>query len=181
MNSDLAKPGPAIPQMPPELAVRVRTRHLIATTLPITGADAAGCFTTPGISALPPLVADANVLNRDVIRAARTGKRTILLNAANSGLLRLFVADHVLAEVVEHAGRMAQRAKVSTGAYLECWQKQYLPLLRLVEVRDGLLGAAEQARVDLLAAGPAAMRDPDDVPTAVLTLQLGAVLLSTDR
>jgi predicted nucleic acid-binding protein len=181
MDPETAAAESAIPQMPMRLAMRVRTRHLVATARPIVGADEAGCFITPGIPALPPLVADANVLNRDVIRAARTGQRTVLLNAANSGLLRLFVADHVLAEVPEHAERMAKRAKVSTGAYLACWEKQYLPLLRLVEVGEGLLGLAEQARVDLLAAGPAEMCDPDDVPTAVLALQLGAVVLSTDR
>lgn len=74
-------------------------RHLAARARPIVGPDIQGRFQSTTVPGIPPVVIDANVLNRDLMRAARTGERTVLINAANSGILRIFCAQHVLDEV----------------------------------------------------------------------------------
>lgn len=175
-------PNPLVVRaMPRELAERVMEQHLAFARLPITGPDQYGCFPGSPLVTAPPIVLDANVLNRDLMRAARKGERTVLLNAANSGMIRIFCAQHVPDEVREHAERLAKRARVSVGEFLRVWEENYVPLLRRVEVLEGLLAPAEAERITQLDHGPQSLCDPDDVPTATLALHLGAILLSTDR
>jgi predicted nucleic acid-binding protein len=126
-------------------------------------------------------VVDANILRNDVLRACRTGQRTVLVSAANAGLLRVFCAEHVYEEVLEHSGDWTATGPVSREEFLRTWLLEYLPVIRVVAVREehqAWLGPDEQARVRHLAQPD---QDPDDVPSAVLALLLGAFFLSEDR
>jgi hypothetical protein len=122
----------------------------------------------------------ANILRNDIRRACRTGQRTVLVTAANAGLIRLFCARHVHDEVIEHSGEWTATGPVTRNGFLRAWLLEYLPLIRVVPIGAGhlaWLGPAELARVRHLAQ-PA--QDPDDVPSAVLALLLGAFFLSGD-
>lgn len=152
----------------------------------IKGPDERGAFPPShgrawglGTGGVPPLVLDANPLRGDVIRACRTG-RTVLITAANAGALRLYAASHVIDEVSEHAERWARESDdVSPAAFRARWEEEYLPLVRVIEdeqLSEELLGHEERARLHRLAEV-----DPDDVPSAILALALGAFFLSEDR
>lgn len=163
----------------------VAEAHLRNARRPITGPDRDGAFPPSEsgvfgmvISELARVVADANELRGEVIRTCRSG-RTILLTAANTGALRLYLASHVVEEVTEHGGRWALEAGVDPADFMDCWRHEYLPLARVIRDRDlsiDLLGEAERARVEELISA-----DSDDVPSAVLALCLGAFFLSHDR
>jgi hypothetical protein len=123
------------------------------------------------------VVADANVLRGDLGYSCRTGRRTVLVTAANADSLRVFCAAHVIDEVFEHAPRWAHEQNIAPATYLGRWTDEYLPLIR--EVRAGdlpetLLTAAERSRIETL-------NDHDDRPSATLAIALGAYFLSTDR
>lgn len=175
--------NPLPPNWPTELDFSDAIRGLVATThrqnvsQPIVGPDEAGQF--PGAllrAEVPPVVPDANILRRDILRACRHNERTILVNAANSGMLRLFCAQHVIDEVEEHAEDWTRGTDVLLEPFHDRWERDYLPLLRQVDVQDGLLSQVEQSRIEMLKSS-----DADDVPTATLALHLGAFLLSTDK
>lgn len=141
----------------------------------IAGADESGVFPW---SLFPPagvVVVDANALRSDVLYGCRKAHRTTLVTAANEGLLRLYAAAHVVAEVAEHYQRWCAEGQVSAEVFWQRWQSEYLPLLRIVEVPTGLLSIAETQRVQRLAAV-----DPDDLPSVTLTLLLGGFFLSED-
>jgi predicted nucleic acid-binding protein len=157
----------------------VRSVHRQANVSPIEYADSSGAF--PAVILLPrvfPLVLDANMIRGELIRMALTG-RTVLVNAANSGVFRLFVAQHVVDEVWEHYGTWARRKKVAAAEVRNAWETELLPLLRCVIIPDSWTTVEESSRLATLAR-PAPHGDPDDVPTATLTLLLGAPLLSRD-
>ncbi len=61
---------------------------------------------------------DANVLRNDIRRACRTGQRIVLVTAANAGLLRLFCAEHVYREVIEHSGDWTATGPVTREDFL---------------------------------------------------------------
>jgi hypothetical protein len=125
-------------------------------------------------------VVDANILRNDIRRACRTGQRTVLVTAANAGLIRLFCAQHVHDEVIEHSGEWTATGPVTRNDFLRAWLLEYLPLIRVVPIGDehlAGLGPAELARVRYLAQPG---QDPDDVSSAVLALLLGAFFLSGD-
>ncbi len=112
--------------------------------------------------------------------ACRTGQRTVLVTAANAGLLRLFCAEHVYREVIKHSGDWTIGGPVTRDAFLRRWLLEYLPLIRVVPLGEGhlaCLGPAELARIRHLAQPD---QDPDDVPSAVLALLLEAFFLSED-
>jgi hypothetical protein len=96
-------------------------------------------------------------------------------------MLRLFCAEHVIEEMTKHAEVWASEAGIQLDAYVGRWRTDYLPLIRVVKPSSGLLSPTENERIERLACGPKKYRDPDDVPTATLALQLGAVLLSKDH
>jgi hypothetical protein len=104
----------------------------------------------------------------------------VLVTAANVGALRLYVASHVIEEVHRHGDRWAEESgDVSPAAFWARWREEYLPLLRVVGNRhlsDDLLDREERARLARLA-----VRDPDDVPSVILSLALGAFFLSEDH
>lgn len=139
--------------------------------------NAAGVFPAPRISAVPPVVADANTLRNDVLYSCtHEDRRTTLVTATNTGLIRLFCARHVLAEVAEHHREWAEEKGVSAASFAARWKADYAPQLRVVaDVDDALLSPEESARVDELRS-----KDPDDVPSAVLSLVLQGFYLSTD-
>lgn len=177
----MTTPMPGLPPHAAELHIQqlVGTLHRQTHGAPIAYADSAGAF--PATVLLPrvfPLVLDANMIRGELIRMVGNG-RTVLVNAANSGVFRLFVAQHVVDEVWEHYATWARRKKVAAADVREAWESALLPLLRCVTVPDGWTTADESTRLARLAR-PAPDGDPDDVPTATLALLLGAPLLSRD-
>lgn len=128
---------------------------------------------------IPPVILDANTLFNDVRYAARKGKQTALLTGANVGAFRLFVAQHVIDEIYEHGDRLAALKGGEPERFFQAWEEMYLPLIRRVddwEVLLDLLTPQERQRIDMLRS-----RDPDDVPSACLSLVLGGFYFSEDR
>jgi predicted nucleic acid-binding protein len=166
--------------LPSALQRMARAEHLSNADKPIVGANEAGVFPASQLKSVPPVVADANVLCRDIFRACRQQGHTVLVNAVNAGMMRLYGARHVIDEVDEHAEEWCEEEGMPVDKFLDRWETNYVPLIRLVDIQDGLLSPAEQERIDLLDHGPPELWDPDDVPTATLALQLGAFLLSQD-
>jgi predicted nucleic acid-binding protein len=156
----------------------LRAGHLANASEPIAGVADDGAFldSLPWGSAGQPVVVDANWLRNDLLRFFLRQEQTIMLTAANSGLLRLYCARHVLDEVDEHHATWALAKDLPAADVLHSWRQNYLPLLRRVDPPIGLLTADEQARIDVLH-----VRDPDDVPSATLALLLQAPLVSGDK
>ena len=121
------------------------------------------------------MVVDANWLRNDVLRAARGGQQTVLVNLANQQSARPFCAPHVLEEVDKHRDEWCRDAGVDPDQFSSTWHHWYLPLIRCVEPPEGLLSPTEKERIDLLGT-----RDPDDVPSACLAILLGAAFISSD-
>ena len=142
----------------------------------VDGADGSGIFPSAVVPIVPVVVVDANVLRKDVLYACRTKRSTVLVNAANAGLIRLFCGGHVACEVLEHHERWSREGGIAPAVFTELWINNYAPLLRLVsEPPVGLLTDEEEGRVAALRA-----RDEDDVPSVALALLLGAFFLSED-
>ena len=169
---------------PEDIALLVRgmvaDMHKDSAVAPIRFPGPQGAFPEDILLRPPPVVVDANILRNDIRRACRTGQRTVLVTAANAGLIRLFCARHVHDEVIEHSGEWTATGPVTRDDFLRAWLLEYLPLIRVVPIGDehlAWLGPAELARVRHLAQPG---QDPDDVPSAVLALLLGAFFLSGD-
>jgi predicted nucleic acid-binding protein len=158
----------------------VADTHKASAVAPIRFPGPEGAFPGDILLGPPPVVVDANVLRNDILRACRTGQRTVLVTAANAGLLRLFCAEHVYLEVIEHSGDWTASGPVTRDAFLRRWLLEYLPLIRIVRIEEGhlsWLAPAELARIRHLAEPG---QDPDDVPSATLALLLEAFFLSED-
>jgi predicted nucleic acid-binding protein len=158
------------------LKLVLRRAHSRNAAKPIVCPDENGVFPDAPIEGVPPIVVDANELFRDVAYAVRKARRTALISLANAGYVRLFCAAHVLAEVAEHAERVAARLKAPLAEFMACWTAEYLPLLRLAEIPGDLLTDAETERIERLE-----LLDADDVPSARLALILGAYYFTKDR
>ncbi len=123
--------------------------------------DSNGAFPADILLRPPPVVVDANILRDDILRVCRTGQRTVLVTAANAGLLRLFCAEHVSDEVVKHSGEWTASGPVTREGFLRQWLLEYLPLIRIVKIDEGHLAwldPAELARVNYLASTAAVLR-----------------------
>ena len=168
------------PALPAVFRHIVKTEHMRRSIAPIQGPNEFGVFPSAPGRSIPPVIADANVLSRDVLRACKQSQHTVLVNTVNSGMLRLYCARHVVDEMEEYADSWADDWGVPREHFRDRWATRYLPLIRVVPVERGLLSREEQDRIDLLDHGPAAMCDPDDVPSATLALQLGGFFLSRD-
>jgi hypothetical protein len=158
----------------------VTDMHKYSAVAPIRFPGPQGAFPGDILLRPPPVVIDANILRNDIRRACRTGQRTVLVTAANAGLIRLFCAQHVYDEVIEHSGEWTATGPVTRDDFLRTWLLEYLPLIRVVPIGEGhlaWLAPAELARVRHLAQPG---QDRDDVPSAVLALLLGAFFLSGD-
>lgn len=125
---------------------------------------------------VPPIVVDANVLRNDILYSCRKDRRTTLVAATNAGSLRMFCAEHVIEEVNEHSPRWAREGSIDGALFLNRWQDEYLPLVRCVDVPNGLLTESEAGEIAQLE-----RIDPDDVPSATLARLLGAFYLSEDK
>lgn len=124
-----------------------------------------------------PVVVDANRLRDELLRAAVSPTRTVLVNGANQGFFRLFCAQHVIDEVRKHHGRWAQDKNVSPEALRRAWDSQYRPFVHVVDpVPEQALTRIEARRIRVLSS-----QDADDVPSASLALMLGALFLSNDH
>lgn len=155
--------------------------HARSAVAPVRYADRRGAFLESILETLfgdaLPIVPDANVLRGNIGRMCRDGRQTVLVTGANTGAFRLFCAEHVVEEVVEHSERWASEFEIPYGIYIDCWQQYFLPNMRLVKTSQlrGLLSRSEVKRVDELQ-----VRDPDDVPSAMLALALGAFYVTED-
>src|SRR5262245_30642957 len=157
MYSPSVEPSPS---RTPGIQSFLRSHHAANARRPIGVPNEFGAFPDSHIPAVPPFVVDANELFRDVSYAARTDKRTVLVSLANSGYIRLFCAQHVLDEILEHAERMAKRLKAPLSAFMDHWDMEYVPLLRRIEVSESLITEEEARRMDTLKE-----TDPDDIPS----------------
>lgn len=151
-----------------------------ASSAPIVAADENGAFPAAPVPLVFPVVIDAMMLRDQILRLARTGRRTVLVSAANGGVLRIFCAPHVFQEVEEHRDEWARSRHLGPTKVRAAWEETVLPLLRCVDVPQGLATTEEQRRLDDLAQPHTQYGDPDDVPTATLALLLGAPLMSRD-
>ncbi|MDA8102635.1 MAG: hypothetical protein M0Z34_06700 [Nitrospiraceae bacterium] len=157
----------------------LRTWHQEAAGKPITHADAVGEFPAAAVARPPSIVLDANVLRNDILYACRRGGRTTLITAANQQAVRLYCAEHVAEEVEEHALEWCEENGENVSTFLATWRTTYLPLIRVVtDPPEDLLLPDEADRVEKLKSPIDG--DPDDVPSAVLAILLGAVYLTTD-
>jgi predicted nucleic acid-binding protein len=118
-----------------------------------------------GYAQVRAAVADANVLDGHLIGCVRGATWTPLLQAAQGGLLRLYVARQVADEVSEHLEEIALLRRCDPRLAADWWQRAR-PLLRIVDVP-----ATEDAHYEALR-----VIDPDDVPTAVLSRIVGTRL-----
>jgi hypothetical protein len=112
--------APAEPPAPPSadvaLRVVVRNAHRENAALPVAVPDENGLFAPALRPEVFPVVVDANALRDDLLRVAAGRPRTLMLNGANSGVLRLFCAAHAVEEVDEHLEEWsAQRRHRSRG------------------------------------------------------------------
>lgn len=153
----------------------------------IVGPDSAGAFPAAPFGSIVTgrtflVVPDTNYLLRDITHGCMHGRR-VLVSAANNGFLRLYCPPHVIDEVYEKAQETCERARRKgepqrLDDFLECWETEYLPLLRYVDSPESLiriLTPAERTRLDVLRRS-----DPDDVPAAILAIALNAFFLSWD-
>jgi predicted nucleic acid-binding protein len=181
--SDVPEPEVSPQPRPRRVSVAelVRGVHQHAQLEPIVMADECGRFPSVVPHDVFPLVIDANVLRDEILRTVRAGERTVLCNAANSGVFRLFCAEHAVKEVDEHLATWAAKKNLDLETARQVWAEIYRPLLRLVEVPSGLTTSQESDRLHALATIGGPHSDPDDVPTATLSVLIGAPLLSKDN
>jgi predicted nucleic acid-binding protein len=158
----------------------IADRHKASAVAPIRFPGPEGAFPGDILLRPPPVVVDANVLRNDILRACRTGQRTVLVTAANAGLLRLFCAKHVYLEVIEHSDDWTAGGPVTCDAFLRAWLLEYLPLIRVVPLGEGHLSWLDPGELERIRRLAEPGQDPDDVPSAVLALLLEAFFLSED-
>jgi len=163
-----------------DLQVAISRAHEKNSLAEIEWPDDLGRF--PDATLLPwifPVAVDANALRDEILRVGQP--RTVLANAANQGVLRLYCAPHVIEEVADHHVEWATDRGVSADAVWDRWQTTYLPLLRCVDVPTDLTEGEQAARLTFLATSTTRYGDPDDVPIATVAILLAAPLLSRDK
>lgn len=162
-----------------EIRGALRRIHSQSSVEPVRYPDLAGVFSPDLLMLVPPVVPDACTLRDDILYSADRDTRTVLVNAANGGLFRLFCAEHVIKEVAEHSGDWTEGKQVSQAAFLRRWITGYLPVIRVLPddvVPDDLLTPDERARLaDLSAQGS------KDIPSVKLAMVLGAFYNTVDR
>jgi predicted nucleic acid-binding protein len=125
-------------------------------------------------------VVDTHWLGFDVNYACAKNQRNVLITAANQQLIRLFCAQHVVEEIIEHVERWSVNARrsVSIEDFLRRWHDEYLPALRVVPdnaIPDSWLSPDELTRLDTLA-----LVDTDDIPSVKLALAICGLYISKD-
>lgn len=161
------------------VSVRDALRHLhtLRAADKITGADERGRFPDAALEQVPTVVVDANVLRNDIAYSCKhEGARTVLVNAANAGFIRLLCASHVIGDVDDHFQEWSKQAGVESLQFEAIWVAQYVPLLRMVAaVPGGLLSSGENERLDKFAE-----IDRDDIPSVTLSVLIEGFYLSQD-
>jgi predicted nucleic acid-binding protein len=111
---------------------------------------------------------------RDVLHYLRTDHETQLIAAANHGSLRLLVPSEVIGEVDYYLADITTRAGLDGAAAEIIWDRIYCPRIREVDL-TGI--ALSDARLNAVA-----LRDPNDLPAATLTLLVApSILLTADK
>lgn len=153
--------------------------HSQSSVEPVRYPDPAGAFSSDLLMVVPPVVPDACTLRDDLLYSAGRDTRTVLVNAANGGLFRLFCAEHVINEVFKHSGDWTEGKQVSQEAFLRRWLTDYLPVIRVLPddaIPDELLTPDERSRLAELSA-----QGSKDIPSVKLAMVLGAYYHTVDR
>lgn len=87
---------PVASVMPSGLDQMILFTHQRNAEKEIVGPNETGVFPDSVLGSVPPVVADATVLSRDVLRACKQQQHTVLVNAVNSRMMRLYCARHVI-------------------------------------------------------------------------------------
>ena len=157
----------------------LRHTHSQSAVAPLNAPSSEGIF--PGAVWVQPrpVVADAMWLRNDIRYACLHRRRTVLVSAANEQLIRVFCAQHVVDEIIEHSVEWTTNAKrpLSHDDFMRHVRDEYLPVLRVVP-DDGVpatwLSPPEIARLNTLT-------DRDDVPSVKLALAVHGLYLSRDK
>jgi hypothetical protein len=179
----MADPAVPEPDRDPRAAVdtMLTAMHGRASVAALEAPSADGVFPAAGIVQPRPLVGDTRFLGGDVGYACRNGRRTTLLTATNAQVFRLFCAQHVVEEVVEHHGLWSghERTTVTSAQFLERWHQEYQRMIRVVP-GDGIpwewFSPAERDRLSQLE-----LDDADDIPSVKLALATHGMYLSKDN
>jgi predicted nucleic acid-binding protein len=174
------EPGEAGAKPPDPIPLPTRAQPL--ADLAIRYPSASGEFPEPFLLSVGPndsaprhTVLDANVIRDDLLKACRTSQTTALLESGARGGLRVYCAEHVPDEVDEHLPEWVSAIDLTEAKRV--WELCYVPLLRVVDVpRDPPLTTDEWTRINVLRE-----KDPDDVPTAILTLLINSPVASKDK
>jgi hypothetical protein len=172
-----------LPDRDPRAAVdaMLTAMHGRASAVALEAPSADGVFPAAGIVQPRPLVGDTRFLGGDVGYACRKGQRTTLITATNAQVFRLFCAQHVVDEVVEHHGLWSghKRTTITSAEFLERWRQEYQRVIRVVP-DDGLpwewFSPTERDRLAQLE-----IDDADDIPSVKLALATRGLYLSKDN
>ena len=130
-----------------------------------------------GLTVLPPVVVDADVLLRNVDYSVSHAWQPALIGAAVGNPLpfdvMLVATSRVQDEVERHLTDIAIRRDVDIEFVLETWNEVFLPILRFVELGDDW---TDDPRIDAVRS-----LHENDAPTAVLAIALGSCILLTDN
>jgi predicted nucleic acid-binding protein len=153
--------------------------HAAAAPLKVPSAD--GVFPAAAIVQPRPLVGDTRFLGADVGYACRQGQRTTLITATNAQVFRLFCAQHVVDEVVEHHGLWSEheRTTVTSAQFLQRWHHEYRRMIRVVPDDSIPLEWFSPGERDRLA--QLEIDDADDIPSVKLALATRGLYLSKDH
>ncbi len=118
--------------------------HKDSALAPIRFPDPHGAFPQDILLRPPPVVVDANVFRNDILRACRKGQRTVLVTAANAGLLRMFCDEpsQGLLRAPQKPHKSATRRPIPTGIPRT---KRHTPvhLLRVLKARKTLVSSVD--------------------------------------
>lgn len=121
-----------------------------------------------GVLRIRPVVADADVLLKEITAEVKRPGQIKLFDQSCSGPLRIFVAETVPGEVERNLPRVCFEAGVDEARAHEVWKK-WRPHIRVVATPEIVPVEAQTA-------------PPSDIPTAVLALTLGPeITWSNDR
>jgi predicted nucleic acid-binding protein len=167
------EPSDAVRDM---LAITHRAHASVPLRLPSDHGAFPDAIMAQPLCAIP----DAHWLGFDINYACAHNRRTALVTAANQQLIRLFCAQHVADEIVEHVETWSASARrsVPVADFLHRWYTEYLPLLRVVPndaIPETWLTAEEHSRIAILAT-----KDTDDIPSVKLALAIRGLYISKD-
>jgi len=122
----------------------------------------------PRVLSIHAAIGDTSSLIDDLMMSVRHRALSPLLLAMEFGLVRLFVAHHVWAEVPRKVEALGAAGRLDQQAAEILWWTRYVPLCRVVDTA----AMPSDSTVEQLWA-----RDPSDAPTAVLAGLLSPVVV----